>query len=148
MDIKVTVDTSFNRSPEFQALLKKEVEIALYASAKQVEKEAKQSILNGKKTGRIYKRRTVTHQASAPGEAPASDTGRLVNSINSYLVRAAMEAIVVAGRGVVKYATMLEFGTRKMAARPFMHPALEKSRAWIQARIADATNRAIAKFKK
>lgn len=128
-----------------QQEIDKQLDIALFASGKHVEKEAKESILSGDKTGRIYQRRSVTHRASAPGEAPASDTGRLVNSINVYLDKAAKTALVIAGRGSVKYATMLEFGTLKMAARPFMHPALEKSRAWIQERLAKAVRIAAAK---
>lgn len=121
----------------------KEVKIALFASAKKVEAEAKKSITAGGKTGRIYKRRTVTHQASAAGEAPASDTGRLVNSINSYLN--GLTAFVIAGRGIVKYAAMLEYGTRKIAARPFMFPALERSKDWIRERLSQAVTRALVK---
>ena len=122
-------------------VVEQELNKALFASAKQVEKEAKLSILSGQKSGRLYHRRTVTHRASAPGEAPASDTGRLVNSINSYL--GDQEAFVTAGRGTVKYAAMLEFGTRFMAARPFMFPALEKSKDWIRRRLTEALTRAI-----
>jgi len=51
------------------------------------------------------------------------------------------EALAIAGSSSVKYATMLEFGTSKMAARPFLIPALEKSKAWI----ADRLNRAVRK---
>src|SRR5687768_17301699 len=82
-----------------QARAKSEIEKALFASGKKVEGEAKRSILDGNKTGLLYTRRTVTHRASAPGEAPASDTGRLVNSINTTLNRVAggLEALVVAG---------------------------------------------------
>ena len=40
-------------------------------------------ILTGPRTGRIYRRGGVVHQASAPGEAPASDTGELRQSIVS-----------------------------------------------------------------
>lgn len=124
-------------------LVAKEITTALYLSAKKVEREAKESILAGNKTGRVYKRRTVTHRASAPGEAPASDTGRLVNSIHGELDTAKPgEAFVVAGRGAVKYAAMLEFGTVKIAPRPFLHPALEKSRRWIAERIQNAVVKA------
>ena len=35
------------------------------------------------KTGKIYKRRSVTHQASSPGQAPAFDTGTLARNIQS-----------------------------------------------------------------
>jgi HK97 gp10 family phage protein len=119
-----------------------EINTAVYAAAQQVSTEAKKSILDGHATGRFYKRRSVTHRASAPGEAPASDTGRLVNSISSYALGDG-EAVSVAGRGTVAYAAMLEFGTPKMAARPFLFPALEKSKAWIAARLQDAVRRGI-----
>ncbi|WP_337187593.1 HK97-gp10 family putative phage morphogenesis protein [Phenylobacterium sp.] len=124
-----------------QAELKK----ALYVSAQKVDAEAKKSIVSGQKSGRIYRRRSVLHQASAPGQAPASDTGRLVNSITSGLNPGKLESFVVAGRGLVKYARMLEHGTIKMAARPFMFPALEKSKAWIAERLQRAVRAAIAK---
>lgn len=123
----------------------KELNRALFASAKRVEAEAKRSIASGPKTGRIYKRRSVVHQASAPGEAPASDTGRLLNSINSSLDKGKQMALVIAGRGTAKYAAMLEYGTKKMAARPFMFPALEKNKKWIRARLAKAVNKAVRK---
>ncbi len=117
-----------------------EINKAVFASAQKVAAEAKKSIMDGNKSGRVYKRRSVTHKASAPGEAPASDTGRLVNSINAYALKDG-EAIAVAGRGTVKYAAMLEFGTSKIAPRPFMFPALEKSKAWI----AERLNKAVRK---
>ncbi len=123
----------------------KELRTALFASAKHVEAEAKRSIASGQKTGRIYKRRTVTHQASAPGEAPATDTGRLVNSINAYPAGEKLESTVVAGRGTVKYAAMLEFGTKFIAARPFLFPAVEHSKDWIRERLAKAVRTAAAK---
>lgn len=122
-----------------------EIRKALYASAQKVEAEAKKSIVSGEKTGRTYKRGGVLHKASAPGEAPASDTGRLVNSITSGVAPSGSESFVVAGRGVVKYARMLEFGTFKMAARPFLFPALEKSKAWITERLNKAVRIAAAK---
>lgn len=130
------------------AEINKQMDIALYASAKKIEGEAKRSILSGKKTGRLYQRRTVAHQASAPGEAPASDTGRLVNSISAYLVKGRSYAVVTAGRGVALYAAMLEFGTSKIAPRPFMFPAAEKSRQWIQDRLNKAVRDAVVKVSK
>src|SRR4051794_3668243 len=131
MEFSVRID-GLDRLASKSALVAKiageELTKALYVSAKQVEKEAKQSILEGGKSGRTYKRGNVIHRASAPGEAPASDTGRLVNSINTEVNKSALEAVVKAGSGLVKYAKYLEFGTFKIAARPFMFPALEKSK--------------------
>lgn len=136
------IDRLARSTDQIKARAKSEIEKALFASGKQVEKEAKLSITNGQKSGRLYKRgKAIFHRASAPGEAPASDTGRLVNSINTTI--SGLEALVVAGRGAVKYARMLEFGTSKIAPRPFMFPALEKSKAWITNRLNQAMQRAL-----
>lgn len=67
------------------------------------------------KGGRRYRRGRRFHVASAPGEAPAIDTGFLARSITSEV--ALNTLIVTAG---VSYASYLEDGTRKMGARPFM----------------------------
>jgi HK97 gp10 family phage protein len=139
------LDRLAKSTEHFKARAKNEVEKGLYAAAKKVEGDAKKSILQGSKTGRVYKRKSVIHKASAPGEAPANDTGRLAGSISTYLNSTALESIVTAGRGLAKYATMLEFGTRKIKPRPFMFPALEKNKAWIANRLNDAMQKALKK---
>ncbi len=152
MDFSVQVeglDKISSATKRVQEQVIKELQTGLYASGLKVEKAAKESILNGNKTGRTYTRRTVTHQASAPGEAPASDTGRLANSITTYINKiSGLEALIIAGRGAVKYAAMLEFGTRKIAPRPFMFPAFESSKAWIKERLAKSVNDGIKKATK
>jgi len=120
----------------------KELNAGVYSAAQRVVTEAKRSILSGQKTGRLYKRRSVAHRASAPGEAPASDTGRLVNSTHAEAA-APGEALAISGSSNVKYAALLEFGTSKIAPRPFMFPALEKSKAWIAKRLQDALRRGL-----
>jgi HK97 gp10 family phage protein len=123
----------------------------LAASAKRVETDAKRSIANGGKTGRVYKRRGVAHRASAAGEAPATDTGRLVNSIQSYVNKVqknVLEGFVVAGRGLAKYAAWLEFGTRNISPRPFLFPAAEKNKAWIMQRLRQSLADGIKKGSK
>lgn len=72
----------------------------------------------------VRRRRTKSHTASAAGKPPAVDTGRLRQSIN---VQKVAEGHYRVGTNV-PYALSLEFGTRKMAARPFMRPALERVR--------------------
>jgi HK97 gp10 family phage protein len=65
---------------------------------------------------------TLTIESSAKRNAPV-DTGRLRASINSEISR------VRGGVGVgVKYASFIEFGTYKMAARPFLFPAWNMER--------------------
>jgi HK97 gp10 family phage protein len=63
-------------------------------------------------------------------------------------MRGAKESIVVAGRGLAKYAKALEFGTTKMSARPFLFPAAEKNRQWITDRLAKAVRDAAIKVTK
>jgi HK97 gp10 family phage protein len=121
----------------------KELARGMFASAKKVEAEAKKSILSGEKSGRVYRRRTVAHRASAPGEAPASDTGRLVNSITGTYEPSETAGVIRAGSGIVKYARMLEFGTSRMAARPFFFPAFERSKNWIRERLNKAVRTAV-----
>lgn len=83
------------------------------------------SVQKGSKSGHVYKRGNVTHQASAPGQAPATDTGNLVNSIGWNIDARTLVAEVFAS---AVYAVPLELGTRKMAARPFLDPALKSTR--------------------
>lgn len=68
-----------------------------------------------------------SHQASAPGEPPASDTGRLLSSVGH---RMRVEDVVREEIGYfgVKYGTYLEHGTRRMAPRPALRPALDAVR--------------------
>lgn len=77
--------------------------------------------------GRLRKgrERPAPHRASAPGDPPASDTGRLMGSIQSGMVGDGFRNEVTAA---TEYARWLEFGTLKMAARPFMKPAIDQNR--------------------
>jgi len=131
------LDQIGNATKEVRAIVAKEIQGALKVSGERVRGEALKSILQGGKTGRIYNRGNVAHTASAPGEAPANDTGRLASSIVS--IQDKDQVLIIAGTGSVKYATMLEFGTTNIKPRPFMLPALEKSRQWI----IDRLNRAV-----
>ena len=70
--------------------------------------------------------------ASAPGQAPATDTGFLVSSIFSE-VGIDRGDVVGFVRASAPYAVHLEFGTMNMAARPFFEPALMSERKKIKA---------------
>ena len=67
------------------------------------------------------------HVASKPGDAPNTDTGRLVASIQ---VEHTDKTVYVGSN--LDYAQGLEFGTRTMEARPWLNPALEKNREKIE----------------
>jgi hypothetical protein len=83
-----------------------------------VESEIKLAILTPPKSGRTYKRGRQTHQASARGEAPATDTGLLVNSIFSEFPK---PGVGIVGIGA-KYAGFLEFNLD----RPYVSVSIEK----------------------
>lgn len=95
------------------------------AATEEVRNEAIRLILDTPKTGKVYKRRSVEHQASAPGEPPASDTGTLVNRIRTEYSSDGLRGSVIAS---TLYAPFLEFGTQHMEPRPFMRPALANKR--------------------
>lgn len=67
------------------------------------------------------------HQASAPGEAPASDTGNLINAIQTAITanRKRFTRAAVGITGQAPYWRMLEDGTFLMEPRPFVKPSYE-----------------------
>lgn len=97
-------------------------------------------IQQGAKTGRVYRRGGVVHQASAPGQSPASDTGALMGSI--YSEQEGRFRWSVGSRLV--YALYLEYGTVKMAARPYFRPAVEDMMKEFRSRLQAALARAVA----
>lgn len=103
--------------------------------------EAVSRILNPPKTGRIYRRRGVEHQASAPGQSPANDTGHLAGNVTVDPINMATLTGTVTSRAA--YAAALEFGTAIMEPRPYMRPALEAKRAEIETDIANEIRRAL-----
>lgn len=90
-----------------------------------VEQRAVDLIMSPPKTGRIYRRRGVEHQASAPGEAPANDTGRLVNSRRIDLFEDQLRGRLTFSTA---YAAALELGTQKMEPRSYARRALAETR--------------------
>jgi len=85
------------------------------------------SIQRDPKTGRVY----GNHQASAPGQPPATDKGQLVRSITMSVEGTEGEVVGVI-RASAPYAAMLEFGTSNIAPRPYMQPGLESQRRKIE----------------
>lgn len=140
--------------------LEREVERALELSlkgiAQLVANDAKRAVARGPKTGRVYTKRfktnrqtgrifptedRVPHQASAPGEAPATDSGKLVGSIVADAK--GLEAFIEARS---QYAVHLEYGTRGMAARPFLRPAVERNRERTLILLRQAVQTAFSRF--
>lgn len=106
--------------------IEREVSQIVAATAMEIQRDAKRRIQRGPKTGIVYQKYNPrrTHTASSPGQAPATDTGRLVNSI-VFDVADKLSAVV---SSKLRYARDLEFGTRRIAPRPFLTPSVEAMR--------------------
>tara|TARA_R100000963_G_C4577067_1_gene59634 strand:+ start:81 stop:530 length:450 start_codon:yes stop_codon:yes gene_type:complete len=107
--------------PDFREIIK--------GGAQKIRGEAIKSIQSGSKSGIVYQMYNPRrqHRASAPGEAPASDTGNLVSKI----IVKQLTKDKVAVESNANYSAYLEYGTSKMQPRPFMLPAFEKSKGAI-----------------
>jgi len=119
------LDDVLKRLGKFEAEMEQQTKDIVSATALSIHGHAVKEIQRGNKSGRLYQRGSKTHQASAKGEAPATDTGALVSSLQ--LRGAGSTTMHVFTR--LNYAPFLEFGTSKMGERPFMRPALQANRA-------------------
>lgn len=117
---------------EFGINADRELAQIVNGTAQNIRTHAIKSIQRGTKSGIVYEKTSPkrTHTASAPGEAPATDTGRLANSIQADIQ--GKQATVFTN---TEYAPWLEFGTQDMEPRPFMFPAMEKERPKFQDRL-------------
>lgn len=127
------VDRHLRRLRQTRAAIRREVGKAVGLSAELVATEAAASISEGSASG-------PDHVPSAPGEPPNADTGRLDGHITT--VRRSELAVDVIS--AAPYAADLEFGTSRMAARPYLRPATAKKRRQAIELIARAVRRSRA----
>jgi HK97 gp10 family phage protein len=104
---------------------------ALYATADAVAVDAAISITTGAVSGK-------GHVPSSPGSPPNADTHMLDRSIEAALV----SPLVATATANAPYAAALEYGTSKMAERPYMRPAALKNRDTLRENIAAVVRQA------
>ena len=75
---------------------------------------------NGQRSGRHYKGQPT--RSSAPGEPPAKQTRNLIDEKNLRTKNVGVHKYMV--YMTAEYAPHLEFGTKKMAPRPFIRPSI------------------------
>lgn len=105
---------------------------ALFVAGNRIQVRAQHSITEGAVSGRF-------HVPSLPGQPPKADTHTLDRQIETEQV----EPLKVEVSSNAPYAAHLEFGTSKMAARPYMLPAAELERQKAVELVRDAVNRVI-----
>lgn len=118
----------------------KEVKKAIDATGLSLRGSVVKKYQRGPATGQIYEKYSPrrTHQASAPGEAPATDTGRLANSVT---VEDIGPLTIEVGTDV-EYGPWLEFGTRTIEPRPNWVPSVQEEEPKYVKRIEAAIRRA------
>lgn len=108
---------------------------AVMIAARELRDRTKQNFLDGPQTGRLYARRGGEgfrrfHRASARGERPAVDTGRLLNSVEANRLGDTTAEVVAS----VPYASFLQDGLD----RPILSEQDEKQAEAELARIYEA----------
>ncbi|QIG75283.1 putative tail component protein [Rhizobium phage RHph_Y52] len=109
-------------------------------------------VMQPPKSGKLYRRgKGRMHQASAPGESPANDTGNLVRNITTKYDAGKLEGTVNVG---TKYGRRLEYGfvgqdaagrTYDVAPRPFARPSLQETTPEIRQGIVDEITKELNK---
>ena len=112
------------------AAMTREIGKAVVTAADLIKVDAQISISEGSVSGR-------NHVPSAPGSAPNYDTGHLSDNITAQRT-GLLEAEVSSN---AEYSAALEFGTSRMAARPFMQPSADKNRKKATALVHAAVKR-------
>ena len=112
-----------------------------------VQSEAVMLVQRGPASGLVYTRGKIKHQASAPGEAPMSDTGNLASNIVLDFIREGHAQYVVV-RSRAPYSKALEYGTKNMEPRPFLGPAYSKHKESIILDIVKEANQKIKAAKR
>jgi hypothetical protein len=116
--LKVRVDSKF---PQLNAEAERLASRAVKHTAERIHRVTAE-MMGEPKTGRVYPHGpTGLHQASSPGEAPAIETHQLVNSLKTEYLQPQQGYVYTE----TEYSVYLEFGTSRMAKRPFFGPAAQ-----------------------
>lgn len=110
----------------------REVTQRLYLAGQLIELDAERSITAGSISG-------AGHIPSAPGQPPNRDTGLLDGSIETE-IRAQNPPTVAVSSKAPPYAAHLEYGTSRMAPRPYMRPATERNRDDVTRMVGEAVS--------
>lgn len=127
-NVKVTFNDKdlnklFQNLNKFSKEAQKKVKATLLEGGFAIHEDISRAIQTPSGGGKAYKRGNRIHRASAPGSAPNTDTGFLVNSNK---VRKANQGLTVYVYNTAKYSVWLEKGTSRVAPRPFYKPSYDK----------------------
>lgn len=115
-----------------QGRLIKAVGRVLYVGADTIRAHAFREISRGSVSG-------AGHVPSAPGEYPNRDTGVLQAGLRAELVK----PLVAEVSSNAPYANALEFGTSRMAARPYMRPSRDAKAGEVREMLVSEVNKIV-----
>ena len=125
------------RLARMRRAIRNEADLQLWNAGELVRIDAQESIRRGAISG-------AGHVPSAPGEPPNADTHNLDLSIDTRINPSKKSVSVVAR---ARYAAAQEFGTSKMAARPYLRPALQRNRNRLVQGMVQAVKDSVRVFK-
>ena len=114
--------------------MKREIGRALYAGADIIRVEAAKSITAGSITGK-------RHVASLPGQAPNANT----RFLDTHIITDQPDVLKARVISQAPYAAFLEYGTAKMAARPYMRPAVARRRGDVVELVRSAVQNVVSR---
>ncbi len=127
--------TLISHIPEVTAKIKEEAKKRMLEAVQEVKNEVLLT-LSHPGSGRQYKvpGTNTYYTASSPGEPPATATAALKDSIKWVVEGQGSQLVGMVGTPIrnekgkdMSYAVMLEFGTKRMAARPWLRVSFEKA---------------------
>lgn len=125
----MTAKSHSDRLKRMAARTPQEVARALYSAGQLIELDAERSITSGAVSG-------ANHIPSNPGQPPNADTHFLDSNIETEIGGPGLVTVT----SKANYSAALEYGTSRMAARPFMRPAVERNRKKVVQMVGDAVN--------
>lgn len=144
MTVTIRLEGSEQLQRELRRLsgdLREEAGKAVLATAVEMRADIVKSIQRGPASGVTYEKYKPrrTHTASAPGQPPMSDTGRLANSITFDR----LGDLTASVGSNLDYAVHLEYKPSSHGGRPFFRPAVERMRPKYIGKLQDLIGRAM-----
>ena len=141
MSVKVTGSRDFSRQMKrLGSAFNDAADAGTFVTANEIRTYALKSIQEVSSGNQVKRSRqgggTYTHTAAAEGQAPNTDTGKLVASIATEKVANATFHI----GSNLDYASFLEFGTKKIRARPWLQPAFRAMQNNLISNISETVN--------
>lgn len=137
------IDKFINALAKKQGEIKTNIGQGLATACDLVQRTAQESMTNTKVNTAISyytHNKKIPHHPSFPDNPPAVDTGTLRRSITSQVDEPTLTGKVGSN---VEYAPELEFGSSKIAPRPWLRPALEQNEKNIEKILAQAVARGV-----